>query len=176
MPELPDIQLYVERVARFTVGQALARLTIAKPFVLRTVDPSPADLEGRRVTGVRHLGKRIVVGLEGEIFIVFHLMIAGRLRWRERPAAEGAAAGPASRRRRPEPRPPPKISPRLILAALEFPNGTLYLTEAGTTRRASIHLIRGESALAQFDRGGLEVLNVDLPTFEERLRSENHTL
>jgi formamidopyrimidine-DNA glycosylase len=179
MPELPDIQVYVERIARFTAGQALTRLTIAKPFVLRTVDPSPRELEGRQVTGVRHLGKRIVIELEGEIFIVFHLMIAGRLRWRERPPAGEAASAlppPGNRRRRSEPRPPPKLSPRLILAALEFPNGTLFLTEAGTTRRASIHLVRGASALSQFDRGGLEVLDADVRIFEERLRSENHTL
>jgi formamidopyrimidine-DNA glycosylase len=177
MPELPDIQVYVERVAQFTAGQALTRLTVAKPFVLRTVDPSPRELEGRAVTGVRHLGKRIVVELEGEIFIVIHLMIAGRLRWRERAVAGEVASAPAAnRRRRSEPRPPPKLSPRLILASLEFPNGTLFLTEAGTTRRASIHLVCGASALSQFDRGGLEVLDADLPKFEERLRSENHTL
>jgi formamidopyrimidine-DNA glycosylase len=178
MPELPDVELYIERLVPLAVGRALTRLAIAKPFVLRTVDPAPADVEGRLVTGVRRLGKRIVFELEDDIFIVIHLMIAGRLRWRDASAADPAipAGKSAGRKAARGSRSPPKISPRLILAALEFSNGTLYLTEAGTTRRASIHLVRGRSSLEAFDRGGLEVLEIEQSVFETRLRSENHTL
>ena len=184
MPELPDVELYLERLAPRTVGQPLVRMTIAKPFVLRTVEPAPGDLDGRRVIGLRRLGKRIVFELDGEFFIVIHLMIAGRLRWRDAgPADSGPATeapvgrGKAQTRRSPRSAgASPKIPARMILATFEFPNGTLYLTEAGTTRRASIHVVRGESALGAFDRGGLEVLDADLPAFVARLRLENHTL
>ncbi|HSU92086.1 MAG TPA: DNA-formamidopyrimidine glycosylase family protein [Gemmatimonadaceae bacterium] len=156
MPELPDITIYLEQLERRIVGQTLEKLEIAKPFVLRTFDPPVAELVGTAVLGVRRMGKRIVLALEGERFIVIHLMIAGRLRWRA-PAAKL----------------PPKGS---ILAKLVFANGVLVLTEAGTTRRASMHLVRGEDALRQFDRGGLEVLSATLAEFAARLRSENHTL
>ena len=156
MPELPDITIYIEQLERRIVGQTLEKLEIAKPFVLRTFDPPVAELVGTAVLGVRRMGKRIVLALEGERFIVIHLMIAGRLRWRA-PAAKL----------------PPKGS---ILAKLVFANGVLVLTEAGTTRRASMHLVRGEDALRQFDRGGLEVLSATLAEFAARLRSENHTL
>ena len=156
MPELPDITIYMEQLERRIVGQTLEKLEIAKPFVLRTFDPPVAELVGRTVDGVRRMGKRIVLALQGERFIVIHLMIAGRLRWRA-PAAKL----------------PPKGS---ILAKLVFASGVLVLTEAGTTRRASIHLVRGEDALRQFDRGGLEVLSATLAEFTARLRSENHTL
>jgi formamidopyrimidine-DNA glycosylase len=156
MPELPDITIYVEQLERRIVGQTLEKLEIAKPFVLRTFDPPVAEVVGTAVLGVRRMGKRIVLALEGERFIVIHLMIAGRLRWRA-PAAKL----------------PPKGS---ILAKLVFANGVLVLTEAGTTRRASMHLVRGEDALRQFDRGGLEVLSASLAEFATRLRSENHTL
>ena len=156
MPELPDITIYVEQLERRIVGQTLEKLEIAKPFVLRTFDPPVAEVVGTAVIGVRRMGKRIVLALEGERFIVIHLMIAGRLRWRA-PAAKL----------------PPKGS---ILAKLVFASGVLVLTEAGTTRRASIHLVRGEDALLQFDRGGLEVLSATLTEFAARLRSENHTL
>jgi formamidopyrimidine-DNA glycosylase len=156
MPELPDITIYMEQLERRIVGQTLEKLEIAKPFVLRTFDPPVAELVGRTVDDVRRMGKRIVLALEGERFIVIHLMIAGRLRWRA-PAAKL----------------PPKGS---ILAKLVFARGVLVLTEAGTTRRASIHLVRGEDALRQFDRGGLEVLSATLAEFTARLRSENHTL
>ena len=156
MPELPDITIYIEQLERRIVGQALETLEIAKPFVLRTFDPPVAEMAGRMVCGVRRMGKRIVLALEGERFIVIHLMIAGRLRWRA-----------------PTAKLPPKGS---ILAKLVFASGVLVLTEAGTTRRASIHLVRGEDALRQFDRGGLEVLSASLAEFAARLRSENHTL
>ncbi len=156
MPELPDITIYVEQLERRIVGQTLEKLEIAKPFVLRTFDPPVAEVVGTAVIGVRRMGKRIVLALEGERFIVIHLMIAGRLRWRA-PAAKL----------------PPKGS---ILAKLVFASGVLVLTEAGTTRRASMHLVRGEDALRQFDRGGLEILSATLAEFAARLRSENHTL
>jgi len=155
MPELPDIAVYLDCLAPRILGQPLERLTIVNPFVLRSVSPSPAELAGAKVTGLRRLGKRIVLGLEQERFIVIHLMIAGRLRW----LASGA-------------KPPGKIT----LALFEFPTGILALTEAGTTRRASIHLLAGEAALEPFQRGGLEVLECDRTDFAERLVSESHTL
>ena len=155
MPELPDITVYIERLGALIVGQPLQQLDVRNVFVLRSVSPSPADLVGRIVTGVRRMGKRIVVAFDGDAFAVLHLMIAGRLRWR----VPGA-------------KPPGRIA----LVAFVFPNGTLFLTEAGSTRRASIHLVAGESGLAAFDRGGLEVLDSSAATFGERLTSENHTL
>src|SRR5215207_3434588 len=153
MPELPDITLYLSQLTPRIVHQPLLRLTIRSPFVLRSVDPPPSALEGKRVVGLTRMGKRIVFSLQDELFIVVHLMIAGRFRWY-----------------------PPAKQPnaRLVLAVFEFPNGILFLTEAGTKRRASIHLIVGRDALQQFDRGGLEVLEADLPNFAARLRSENH--
>ena len=156
MPELPDITVYLEHLKSRVVGQVLEKLVIAKPFVLRTFDPPVSELVGRTVLGVRRMGKRIVLVMEGERFIVIHLMIAGRLKWR-------AVGGKM----------PPKGS---ILAVFHFPTGVLVLTEAGTTRRASMHLVRGEEGLREFDRGGLEVLDAALAEFSARLRSENHTL
>jgi formamidopyrimidine-DNA glycosylase len=156
MPELPDITVYLEHLQSRIVGQPLEKLAIAKPFVLRSFDPPVSEVEGTVVRGVRRKGKRIVLAMDGERFIVIHLMIAGRLRWR----TLGAKL-------------PPK---RSILATFHFPNGVLVLTEAGTTRRASMHLVRGEAGLAEFDRGGLEVLDATLAEFGVRLRSENHTL
>ena len=131
------------------MGQPLEKLVIAKPFVLRTFDPPVTEIEGTIVRGVRRMGKRIVLAMDGERFIVIHLMIAGRLQWR----TVGAKL-------------PPKGS---ILATFHFPNGVLVLTEAGTTRRASMHLVRGEAGLAEFDRGGLEVLDATLAEFSARL-------
>jgi formamidopyrimidine-DNA glycosylase len=156
MPELPDITIYIEHLESRIVGQVLERLEIAKPFVLRTFDPPLSEVVGVTVRGVRRMGKRIVLEMDGERFIVIHLMIAGRLKWRA-----------------PTAKLPPKGS---ILAKLVFATGVLVLTEAGTTRRASIHLVRGEDALRQFDRGGLEVMSASLAEFSARLRSENHTL
>ncbi len=156
MPELPDITVYLEQLERRIVGEPLEKLVIAKPFVLRTFDPPVSELVGTTVRAVRRMGKRIVLEMGGERFIVIHLMIAGRFKWR-------AVGGKM----------PPKGS---ILAAFHFPNGVLVLTEAGTARRASMHLVRGESALRDFDRGGLEVLSATLEEFSRRLTSENHTL
>ena len=155
MPELPDVTVYVESLRSRIVGAILRRIRIASPFLLRSVDPPPGEAEGRRVSGVRRLGKRIVVELEGGLFVVLHLMIAGRLRWKEAGA---------------------KIPGRLGLAAFDFDAGTLLLTEAGTKRRASLHLARGEAALSDFHRGGLEILESDLDAFKEALRRESHTL
>ena len=145
MPELPDVTVYIERLAALIVGQTLRELEVRNVFVLRSVTPTPADLAGRSVREVRRIGKRIVIGFEGERFAVIHLMIAGRLRWR----ATGR-----------------KAPGRITLAAFVFPHGTLFLTEAGSTRRASIVLVAGEGGLAQFDRGGLEVLESSRDAFD----------
>ncbi len=155
MPELPDITVYIEALASRLVGQPLERTRIAKPFLLRSVDPPISATEGKRVTGVRRMGKRIILELEDDLFLVIHLMIAGRLRWLP-------AGG--------------KVPGKIGLAAFDFPNGSLILTEAGSKRRASLWLVRGEQALEQFERGGLEVLDSSLAQFTERLVQENHTL
>ena len=155
MPELPDVVVYVEALERRILGQPLERVRLASPFVLRSVDPPVREAEERRVVAVRRLGKRIVLALEGGLFVVIHLMIAGRLRWRP---------------------PGAKTPGRIGLAAFDFPGGTLLLTEAGSKRRASLHLVRGEAALAGFDRGGLEPLETSLAGFRDRLVSESHTL
>ena len=155
MPELPDIVLYLEQLAPRVLNQTLERVVVRNPFVLRSFDPPISEAAGKRVLGLRRMGKRIVFALEGELFLVIHLMIAGRLRWH----ALGKKAGG-----------------KLVLAVLEFPEGLLFLTEAGSKRRASIHLVAGETALRQFERGGLELFESDLERFAERLRSENHTL
>lgn len=155
MPELPDVVVYIERLTPLVLGQPLVHLHLGNPFVLRTVEPPVAEIEGRTVTGLRRLGKRIAFELEGGYFVVIHLMIAGRLRWR----VPGKA-----------------MKGKMVLAEFTFPDGQLYLTEAGSKRRASIHLARGASALAAFERGGLEVMGASLSEFAARLRSENHTL
>lgn len=155
MPELPDVVVYMERLTPLVLGQPLVTVRLPSPFVLRTVEPPISEAEGRTVTGIRRLGKRIVLALEGDFFIVIHLMIAGRLRWRA---------------------PGKTLQGKMVLAEFGFPDGMLYLTEAGSKRRASIHVVRGEAALAAFERGGLEVLGATLPEFTARLRSENHTL
>ena len=155
MPELPDITVYVEALRRRVVGQPLEEIRLKTPFLLRTVEPPLADLIGKRVVAVERLGKRIAIELDDELFIVIHLMIAGRLHWK----AKGAKAGG-----------------RNDLAAFEFPTGILSLTEAGTKRRASLHLVRGRDGLAEFSRGGLEPLDATLEDFATRLRSENHTV
>jgi formamidopyrimidine-DNA glycosylase len=158
MPELPDVELYLHCLRPRVVGRVIERVTIARPFVLRSVDPPITDIEGGRVAGLRRIGKRIVLGLDGDIFVVIHLMVAGRLRW--------FGAGEEG------------LSPRarLALAALHFDSGTLWLTEAGTKRQASIHVVRSEAALASHDRGGIEVEDADGSAFSERLRRESHTL
>ena len=155
MPELPDIALYLDQLAPRVLDQTLERVVVRNPFVLRSFDPPISEAAGKRVLGLRRMGKRIVFALEEELFLVIHLMIAGRFRWK-----------------------PPGTKPagKLVLASFEFPEGSLFLTEAGTKRRASIHLVAGEESLSQFDRGGLEVLESDLASFANRLTSENHTL
>ncbi len=155
MPELPDITVYIEALTPRVVGQPLEKLRLGNPFIVRTIEPSPADVAGRRVTGLRRLGKRIVFALEGDLFLVLHLMIAGRLRWREHGAA---------------------IPGKVGLAAFDFPSGTAILTEQGSKRQASIHIVRGEAAAAALAPQGLEVLTADLPAFAQRLTRENHTL
>jgi formamidopyrimidine-DNA glycosylase len=155
VPELPDVVVYIERLVPRVVGQPLERVRLATPFLLRSVDPPLDDAHGRRVAAVRRLGKRIVLDLEGELHLVIHLMIAGRLHWR----------------------PPRARVPRKVgLAAFDFPAGTLVLTEASSKKRASLHLVRGAAALAAHDPGGLEVLAADLPSFRDALTRENHTL
>ena len=154
MPELPDLTVYVEAIAERTIGRPLVELRLLDPFVLRSVAPLPGELAGRRVAAIRRIGKRLVVSLEGDLHVVLHLMIAGRLRW-----VEGAMKA------RPKP-----------LAALVFEHGTLLLTEAGTTRRASITLAASSAELESIDRGGLEIFESDLAAFAERLRSESHTV
>jgi len=155
MPELPDIALYLDALASRVVGKPLERLRIASPFLLRTADPPVADLVGRAIRDVRRLGKRIVLALEDDYFVVLHLMIAGRLHWKP-------AGAPIPR--------------RAGLAAFDFPNGTVLLTEAGTKHRASLHILRGAAALAAHDPGGLDVLAATLEQFRSALTRESHTL
>ena len=155
MPELPDITIYLEALAPRIVGQPLERARIVSPSLLRTVDPPLAAAAGRKVVGLRRIGKRIVWEMEGNLFLVFHLMIAGRFKWRPEGTAPTAKVG---------------------LASFEFPAGTLLLNEASPKKRASLHVVEGEDALRQHDPGGLDVLTADLAAFKERLQSESHTL
>jgi len=155
MPELPDITVYVEALQSRLCGEELTEVRLGTPFLLRTVDPPLAEIVHKRVRDVTRSGKRIIIGFDDDLFAVFHLMIAGRLHWKPRSN-----------------KPPRKTD----LAAFEFPNGTLTLTEAGTKRRASLHLVRGAAGLSDFARGGLEVLETTLDQFAERLRSESHTV
>ncbi|MFQ5947452.1 MAG: Fpg/Nei family DNA glycosylase [Acidimicrobiia bacterium] len=155
MPELPDIVIYIERLEALVLGSELRRIRLSSPWVLRTVDPPPSESAGRAVVGLRRLGKRIAIELEDRIFLVIHLMVAGRLRWRKPDAA---------------------IPRRQGLAAFDFPSGTLLLTEAGTKKRASLHIVRGEEALANHDRGGVEPLTANVDQFAAALTRERHTL
>jgi formamidopyrimidine-DNA glycosylase len=154
MPELPDITVYVEALESRVVGQPLVNVSITTPFLLRTVDPPLQSLDRKSVRAIQRLGKRIVFALDDELYVVLHLMIAGRLHWIDAK----------------------KRVPKNALAAFEFPTGTLTLTEAGTKKRASLHVVRGANALEQFARGGLEPLEVTADEFARRLRSENHTI
>ena len=155
MPELPDVSVYLERLTAKVVGHRLERVRIGHPFLLRSVTPPIAAVEGQRVVAVERLGKRIVLAFDGELFVVIHLMIAGRLRWLGRDA-----------------KPPARIT----LAVFEFATGMVAFTEAGTKRRAALHFVRGEGALATFDAGGLEIMDTELAAFAARLTAENHTL
>lgn len=155
MPELPDVTVYCEALERRVLGTPLERARVKSPFLLRSVEPPLADAESRAVRSVERIGKRIVLGLEGELFLVFHLMITGRLRWRKPGAAIPKKAG---------------------LAAFDFPAGTLLLTEQGSRKRASLHVVAGRAALRSHDPGGLEVLDCALQDFRAALLHGNHTL
>jgi formamidopyrimidine-DNA glycosylase len=155
MPELPDVEVYIESIERRILDEPLTGIRLGNPFVLRSVSPAPAELVGRRVVNVSRLGKRIVIGVDGGLFIVVHLMVAGRFRW----LAPGA-----------------KLPGKLGLAAFDFPAGTLALTEAGSKRRASIHLVGGEEALAAMDPGGIDVTAAGVEAFGAALTRERHTL
>ena len=155
MPELPDVAIYVERLRALAIGQPLEKIRIASVFVLRTFAPRPAELEGATVETVERLGKRILIGVTDDRWIVIHLMIAGRLRWKERGA---------------------KVPGKVGLAAFDFPTGTLIFTEASPKKRASLHLVEGRAALAEFDRGGLDVFAATAAEFAERLTRERHTV
>jgi formamidopyrimidine-DNA glycosylase len=155
VPELPDIVVYIEALEKRILGQTLEQVRIASPFLLRTVTPPLASAEGQKVRELRRLGKRICIGLENNLWLVLHLMIAGRLHWKKRGT---------------------KVSPPRGLAAFDFPNGCLLWTEAGSKKRASLHVVAGEEGLSNLDPGGLEVLAADLPAFAKSLTSANHTL
>ena len=155
MPELPDVELYLHALRTHVEGRVLERVRLGSPFLLRSVRPPLADAYGRRVAGLRRLGKRIVFAMEGDLFLVLHLMIAGRLRWK----APGV-----------------KVPRRLGLAAFDFADGSLLLTEAGTKKRASLYVVEGEEALAEHDPGGLEVLESDPGEFAATLGAHRHTL
>jgi formamidopyrimidine-DNA glycosylase len=155
MPELPEITAYMNALERRIVGQTLERIRIASPSLLRSFDPPVSAVQGRTVRALRRIGKRIIWDMGDDLFLVIHLMITGRFRWKERGA------------------PVPK---KVGHAAFDFPNGTLLMTEMGTKKRASLHVVRGESALADHDRGGLEPLEADLPAFRDALMRENRTL
>ncbi|HEX3141460.1 MAG TPA: DNA-formamidopyrimidine glycosylase family protein [Rhizobacter sp.] len=155
MPELPDITVYIERLADKVQGQVLGRVRVLNPFLLRTAVPPLAQAEGQRVVGVERLGKRVVLALENGLFLVIHLMVAGRLRWLL-----------------PGGKPPGKIS----LAVFEFEHGAVVLTEAGSKRRASLHVLADRAALEAMDPGGVDVMSADLPAFAARLQLENHTM
>jgi formamidopyrimidine-DNA glycosylase len=155
MPELPDILLYLRALDARIIGRCVAGVRLASPFLLRSVEPPLSAIEGRTVLRTERLGKRIVVEVEGEIFLIFHLMIAGRLKWKA---------------------PQAPIPGKVGLFALDFEHGTLLLTESGTKRQASLHLVCGRTGLTALDPGGLEVLDADRAAFDRVLRRENHTL
>jgi formamidopyrimidine-DNA glycosylase len=155
MPELPDIAAYIGALESRIVGQSLQGIRLNSPFLLRTTQPPIEDACGRTVRELRRIGKRIVFGLDNDLWLVLHLMIAGRLHWR--PAAA-------------------KLSRRQTLAAFDFPDGSLVLTEAGSMRRASLHILLGEENLSLFDAGGIDIFSTDLATFRATLTAENHTL
>ncbi|HEV2641124.1 MAG TPA: DNA-formamidopyrimidine glycosylase family protein [Candidatus Elarobacter sp.] len=155
MPELPDVAAYISALEDRIVGRPVEHVRLASPFLLRTAQPPVSDAQGRTVREIRRVGKRIAIGLDGDLWLVFHLMIAGRLHWK----AAGA-----------------KLAGRNALAALDFPNGSLVLTEAGTKRRASLHVLSGEAELHSVDPGGIDVFSTDLESFRAALSAENHTL
>jgi formamidopyrimidine-DNA glycosylase len=155
MPELPDVTVYVERLRAVVGGQVISGIRLGTPFLVRSFEPPLDAAKGKKVVGVRRLGKRIVFELDDELFLILHLMIAGRLHFRERGA---------------------KLAKKFGLLSLDFEHGSLVLTEAGSKRRASLHVVRGEASLAEFDRGGLEPVGSSFADFEKALRRESHTL
>ncbi|WP_088252334.1 Fpg/Nei family DNA glycosylase [Fimbriiglobus ruber] len=155
MPELPDVTIYIEALDRRIVGRPLERIRLNSPFLLRTYDPPISTVEGQVVRGLKRIGKRIAIGFDGELWLVIHLMIAGRLHWKP---------------------PKAKLAGKYNLAAFDFPDGTLLFTEAGSKKRASLHLLRGAAALAAQDPGGIDVFAATAGEFETVLRSHNHTL
>jgi len=155
MPELPDVTVYIEALGERVLDQIIQRIRIGSPFVVRTFDPPIKEVERKKILALRRIGKRIVIELEDDLFLIFHLMIAGRLHWKPKGA---------------------KIARKYGQAAIDFPNGTLLLTEAGTKKRVSIHLVRGEAALQEYDPGGLEIFDMTLEQFTAALTRENHTL
>ncbi len=155
MPELPDVEVYLLHLRRRIVGQELSQVRVASPFLVRSFDPPLREVHGRRVESVRRVGKRIVFDFDGDLHLVLHLMIAGRLRWRP---------------------PGTKVAAKVGLAAFDFAAGTLLLTEASTKKRASLHLVRGEEAVGALDPGGIEPLEADAAAFAAALRRENHTV
>jgi formamidopyrimidine-DNA glycosylase len=155
MPELPDILLYLHALRPRVVGQRVEAVRLASPFLLRSIDPPLSELEGRTIVDLHRLGKRVVFETDGELFLVFHLMIAGRFRWKEKGA---------------------RIPGKVGLLAMDFPHGTLVLTEAGTKRQASLHVVRGREALTQHDPGGIDVMSANLAEFATALTRDNHTL
>ena len=155
MPELPDVLAYIDAISARVIGDKLERVRIATPFLLRSIDPAPSALEGRTVREVRRVGKRIAIGVEGDLWLVIHLMIAGRLHWRP---------------------PGVKLAGRQNLAAFDFSSGSLTLTEAGSKRRAALNVVRGEQNLSSLDAGGIDVFTADCDAFRTALASENHTL
>lgn len=159
MPELPDIMVYIEALEARILNRRLEKVMISSPFLLRTAEPSINSLESKSVLQLRRIGKRIALGFEDDLWLVLHLMIAGRLHWKDGTTARKSLRAPKNQ-----------------LAALVFDNGTLTLTEAGTQRRASLHVIQGEANLVHLDRGGVEIFEIDLATFSKILKSENHTL
>jgi formamidopyrimidine-DNA glycosylase len=155
VPELPDVEAYLEALRRMAVGHTLERIRVASPIILRTVDPPIAAVDGRRITGVRRIGKRIVFELDGDLFVVVHLMIAGRFHWKPKGT---------------------RVPARVGHAAFDLDSGTLMLTEASSHKRATLHLVEGAAALDQFARGGIEPFEMDLAAFRDALTRESHTL
>jgi formamidopyrimidine-DNA glycosylase len=155
MPELPDVLLYLHALQPRVVGQRVTRVRLASPFLLRSIEPPLSAIEGLKIAGLRRLGKRIVFEAEGDLFLVFHLMIAGRFRWKP---------------------PGAKIPGKVGLLAIDFDHGTLVMTEAGTKKQASLHVVSGRAALVQHDPGGLDIFEADLPGFRTALQHDNHTL
>jgi formamidopyrimidine-DNA glycosylase len=155
VPELPDVEVYVHHLRRRVVGATLEHVRVASPFLVRSFDPPIREAEGKKVLALRRVGKRIAFALEGDLWLVIHLMVAGRLRWKE---------------------PGAKVPAKVGLAAFDFASGTLVLTEASTKKRASLHLVRGEAALREMDPGGIEPLDADVGAFTEALRRERHTI